>query len=165
MSFSSLAENDLKVPTEKEGYVALPIVISGATPKSVTISGEGVFDSNYKVIELEPGENFRLITLPEGNYKWKKVKLNNNYYFNLKDLEFSVSVKKGVINYGGHLILDINDRYATVNYRYINRSSQTIEALESCCATVMSNYPLVFSAKSKDPFIDAINKVTTGGSN
>ena len=165
MSFYSLAQDNPKEPTEKEGYVALPIIISGATPESISITGASFFDSGYKIKELVSGNNFKLITLPVGNYKWKRIKLNDSYYFNLEDLEFNISVKKGVVNYSGHLIIDINNRYATANYRYINRSSQTLEELKSCCEEIISDYPLVFTAKSQDPFIDAIKQATIGSSN
>jgi hypothetical protein len=165
ISFNCFSENDLASLGENEGYVLLPLVISGMLPESITIEGAGVFGDSYRVRKLKAGENFELIILPVGDYKWTKIKVNKSYHFNLEEHEFSLTVNKGIINYGGHLIIDINSQFGTAKYNYVNRSSQAIKELESCCKNILSKYSLSFASNSEDPFINFLRSATTEGLN
>jgi hypothetical protein len=165
ISFNCFSENDLESLGENEGYVLLPLVISGMLPESVTIEEAGVFGDSYRVRKLKAGENFELIILPVGDYKWTKIKVNESYHFNLEEHEFSLTVNKGIINYGGHLIIDINSQFGTAKYNYVNRSSQAIKELENCCKNILSKYSLSFASNSEDPFIEFLRSATTEGLN
>ncbi|WNC69929.1 hypothetical protein RI845_07270 [Thalassotalea nanhaiensis] len=161
LSFNCLAENNVEHLGEDEGYVILPLVISGMVPESIILEDSDIFGASYKVKKLKAGENFELIILPAGEYKWSKIKVNKSYYFNLEESEFNLTVKKDKINYGGHLIIDINSQFGTANYNYVNRSSQVIKELEDCCKTLTTQYSLTFTGKSEDPYIEFYRSATT----
>jgi hypothetical protein len=162
VSFYCLAENDIGPLGENEGYVILPLVVSGLIPESVTIADSNLFGNSYKVENIKGGNNFNIIRLPAGEYKWSKVRLHKSHYFNLKDKEFNLTVKSGVINYGGHLIVEINPEFGTANLNYVNRSSQIIKELEECCINLMVKYQLTFAGNSEDPFIEFYRAVIAG---
>ncbi|ACA88518.1 hypothetical protein [Shewanella woodyi] len=162
-SFNCFAGDNLESLDENEGYVILPLVISGMLPKSITLEEASVFGNSYKVKDIKIGENFELITLPAGDYKWTKIQINKSYYFNLEEYGYDIKVNKGVVNYGGHLIIDFNAQFGTARYNYVNRSSQVIKELESCCDNLMSKYSLYFTANSEDPFIDFLKSTKVGG--
>jgi hypothetical protein len=164
-SLSSLADNNIEHLNVNEGYAILPLVISGTIPETITIEGSAVFAESYTVKRLKAGNNYELIVLPAGEYKWTKIRVNKSYYFDLEDHEFILTVRKNNINYGGHLIIDINSQFGTAKYNYVNRSSQIIKELEDCCNTIMPKYPLIFTGDSEDPFIDFYRNAVSEGSN
>jgi len=165
ISFTCFAESELENLSENEGYVLLPLIISGMVPESITLKEDKFFGHSYIAENLELGENFKLITLPAGDYTWTKIKINHNYYFDLDKQGFSLTVKKGVINYGGHLIVDINQMFETAKYNYVNRSSQAIDELQNCCVNLISDYSLIFSGGTEDPFIDFLSNASMKGEN
>lgn len=162
-SFSCAANTELEPLENDEGYLVLPVVLKGSIPDSVTIKGEGVFSDGYMFRDLTFGTNFEVIKLPAGSYKWARINVNERTYFTLKKHDFNVEVKPGVINYGGHLVIDVNLRFGTASYDYVNRSSEIIHWLQDCCSDEMSNHPLEFTSSSQDPFIDFYLNIGNGG--
>ncbi|WP_444905212.1 hypothetical protein ACJJIU_11210 [Microbulbifer sp. CnH-101-E] len=155
ISYNCLAENKDMIPplSPGEGYAILPLSIHGTPPKSVKLQDPKSFGKSFIFKSPATGNNFKIIKLPAGNYRWTKVIANRNYLFNLKEKQFDLIIHEGAINYGGHLTIDINWTFGTATFDYLNRSSETIEELESCCQKLLEQHPLTFTGNTKDPFI------------
>lgn len=160
---SSLSYDKLEKLKNKEGYVLLPLMISGATPRTVILKSQSLFGENYRFDNIKTGMNYRIIKLPVGKYKWSRIKLNSRYYFDLKDENYLVIVKENTINYSGHLAIDINDEFGTAQYKYVNRSTQAMVELNSCCSSITSLYPTIYTGDFEDPFINYYEKILSEG--
>ncbi|BBM03551.1 hypothetical protein [Microbulbifer sp. GL-2] len=152
-SQDGLAKEFIEPLSPGEGYAVLALVISGEVPKSVKIQTPKLFGKSYLFEDLSDGNNFKIIRLPAGEYRWTKVTTNRNSYYKIKEKEFNLNIQEGSINYGGHLTINTNWQFETAEFDYINRTSQTIEELEKCCLTLLNEYPLLFTERAKDPFI------------
>lgn len=139
---------------DDEGYVVLPIIIDGYPPYNVLLEEKGAFGTSYKVRDIVAGLNFSVIKLPAGHYRWSRINFRSDHYFGIKDNGFNINVKPGVINYGGHLVIDINYRFASARYNYVNRSSSVIDELSTNYQDIYAKYSLEFAGVSPDPFID-----------
>ncbi|MFC4701156.1 hypothetical protein ACFO4O_13360 [Glaciecola siphonariae] len=151
--------SSLQPLAKNEGYVVIPIIIEGYVPFDVKLEETKAFGESHKVRDLESGLNFSLIKLPAGEYQWSRINFRSNHYFNLEEHDFELHVKPDVINYGGHFAIDINYRFATARYNYVNRSSSVIEKLNEHYPEIFEQYPLIFSGISPDPFIAFYNKL------
>ena len=137
-----------------EGYVVIKIIIKETLPESIKLKSNKFSGENYTKSDLKEGDNFELIKLPAGEYHWSRLNELNGRYFNLDEHKFSFKVVAGKINYGGHLLVDINTRFGTANFDYVNRSSTVIDQLEGCCSELLNSIPLIYTGTSVDPFIE-----------
>ena len=153
LSNTAFAEDAIETLEKNEGYVVVPIIIRDEIPWSIRLKGKKMFGGSYTARDLSSGENFQVVKLPAGQYQWSRINLVSDFYFDLENHSFNLTVKPGVINYGGHLILNINRRFGTAQYDYVNRSSLVIEQLTDKFYTLSQQYNLEFTGHSPDPFI------------
>lgn len=143
-----------------EGYVVINIINNDALPQSIKIKSSNFLGVDYTKSDLKEGDNFELIKLPEGEYYWSRLKLKNGRYFNLEDHNFTLKVIAGKINYGGHLLVDVNSKFSTGSFDYVNRSSVVIEQLESYCSDLLNSITLIYTGTSVDPFIEFFQMIS-----
>jgi hypothetical protein len=155
--FNTFADEKLLA---NEGYVVINIIVKDALPQSVKIKSSNFLGENYTKSDLKVGENFELIKLPEGEYYWSRLNLKNGRYFDLEDNNFTLKVIAGKINYSGHLLVDVNSKFSTGSFDYVNRSSVVIEQLESCCSELLNFITLIYTGRSVDPFIEFFQRIS-----
>lgn len=162
---------------EGEGYVILAVVSTGSTPESLKLEERAFFGNSHTFRDLADGENIDLVRLPAGEYHWTRADLighvyvtfkgerreisSPRYHFDLDDGRFTLTVREGVINYGGHLLVDLSS--GTGYIHYVNRTSQALNALERCCNALLEKYPFVVPASYEDPFLQFYRKLVVGG--
>jgi hypothetical protein len=157
-SFNACAYEKLSA---NEGYVAINIIIKQGVPESIKITSINFLGESYTKSDLKEGDNFELIKLPAGDYYWSRLNIFNGRYFNLKENKFSLKVVAGKINYGGHLLVDINQKFGTANLNYMNRSSTVIDQLDTCCSELLNAIPLIYTGTFVDPFIEFYQNISS----
>lgn len=150
---------------DDEGYLVMALYIDGRVPNSIKLRSQALFGRSDEMSSLKQGQNFKLVKLAAGKYSWDRINVNNVNYFDLRDQSFDITVHARKINYGGHFMVDINDRFNTATFNYVNRSSEVIDYLKNCCEALNQRYPLVFSVDSVDPFIEFYTHLTAGADN
>ena len=148
-----------------QGYILVALNIeAGYIPSRVTLSGDGFF-SRLQFKNLAGYNNYWLVPAQAGTYTWDRVYLDKRNYLNIADNEFSIEVKEGVINYGGHLSL-----YTEMNaYRtqllggartyFNNRSARAYEYLSINHKPLLDKYPLSYSGEYADHFFNYVTQL------
>jgi hypothetical protein len=144
-----------------EGLVLLMVDVNFRLGK-VSLSKEGKLFPIYSFKKLRPGVQTKIIKLKIGKYYWKEgLGYSGKYKYTLDiDKELSLfEVKAGKINYPGTLILKAENDTSRNNsifysYNMINNSSAISSALENKYSDLLKKYPLVYSGKSPDPFLE-----------
>lgn len=113
---------------------------------------------------LPPGRHVQIIVLPAGSYRWSEIDMKGNVTVNGReypmtwriarsDSEMRFSVRAGVVNYPGVLVL----KRVSGNMMQIftiNRSAQFIEALRTRGRELLDNRVVVYSGRGRDDFLE-----------
>lgn len=156
ISYPHLAyPQDLDEPLkEGEGYLFVAISMNNFAIDLLSIDGGGSFfyAHDFRGQELQSGINYKIIKLPEGEYYWRKIVLQNGSYFNFGKTEFPISVKAGYVNYGGWFVGSVKGTNSA-SFEVINRASAAIQRLEYCCQEMTETYPIRYGGGGEDPYL------------
>lgn len=123
----------------------------------VRVQREGNFLAYGKLEDLKPGVSTKLYAVAAGSYRWDRVALSQDFYFELSDdVELKFEVKPGVINYPGDLL-----------YRRLSQSSgrmrttdRALRALDWIEANfpALQRFPFFYTGHYPDPFPEFYRK-------
>lgn len=144
----------------KHGYVLLP-VFSNTDIYQIRISGEKYFQLDEN--NLNSPRKYLLIQLPAGDYSYSEIRLNK--YTIMSDFEDGIwdfTIKPGVINYVGHLLVHNNspfwDAYQ-LSYVIQNNASIALEYLEKKYPKLIQSYSIVYSGPGEDDFFSFVDSI------
>lgn len=156
------AQDTLK---KDEGYILIAIYVeSGYLPTKITLEGTG-WGNDITIKDLEGYNNYRLLAVSEGTYKFDRIYLNRKNYFNIEEQEFELKVVAGKVNYAGDLSIQtgMNSGHSgsTLDgamFFFNNKSSQALKYLEKNHIEHLKNYPLNYSGRQRDHFFDYVSQ-------
>ena len=127
--------------------------------------------------DLQKGRSVRFIEVPAGEYQWTEVDLSNSgYYVPLnrdKKLKYTFTVKPGVINYPGDLMISVDEDkqifasallYGAIHKYYvqlIDRNAMLLDDLTPDQAKMVRRLGLVYTGPGLDTFADYYKSVTS----
>lgn len=122
------------------------------------------FASTIDLEDLAPGRRARLLVLPGGLYRWSEIDMKGGeavdgrqypttWRIDSTDDHWHFSVRPGVVNYPGMLVLE---RVGPVHMRMytLNRSAQLIESVGGQGGRLVSDYPIAYSGRGRDDFLE-----------
>ena len=152
-------------PLDKdEGYILIAIYIeSGYLPTKVTLEGSG-WGNDITVKNFKGHENYRLLPVEAGTYKFSRLYLDKRNYFDLEDREFVINVVPGNIKYAGDLSVQtgMNSGFSGsildgAAFFFNNKSSLALNYLERNNLEVLSEFDLHYSGQQRDHFFDFVS--------
>lgn len=124
----------------------------------VRVQKEGNIFSSAKLKDLKPGVTTKLYAAPAGKYRWDRIGLFANYYYELSDdAEFKFEIRAGVVNYPGDLLFR-HGRGSSGRMRPVNRALQAMDWLETQFPSLTS-MKFVYLGHYADPFIEHYRKL------
>ena len=138
------------------GYLVIDTIVGRATTN-------WRLNQSLKFVNLPLGRRTKLIRLPVGNYQWQHIDLP---HFDLPhrvdltdDVRWSFTIKQRQINYVGTLIVNETRGSDSANVRFVNRSSDIVDRLNTQFPMQISRYGLTFSGSYRDDYFLLHNKV------
>lgn len=116
---------------------------------------------------LPKGRTVRFVEVPAGEYQWARVDLNAYGYFLSLDRSekqrYTFTVKPGVINYPGDLVISVDERQVVLRNRYywpstryyiqqIDRNAMLLDDLTPDQAAMVDRLGLVYVGPGTDDF-------------
>ena len=154
-----------------EGYLLLAFTLeNGYRPIYVTLKSDSVFGDHVKMEPIYMNTNYKLVSLEEGTYYWDRIYFTEQHYMDISDFDFTISVKKGKINYGGHLALysEMNMQQSEflggARFNFNNKSSKALFYLEKEYAKLLAQYELIYTGNENDHFYNYIQSLPGEGS-
>jgi hypothetical protein len=147
-----------------EGLVVLIIDINFRIAK-ISLGKEGKVFPVYSLKKLRPGSQMKIIKLPVGKYYWKEGRgysANTIHTFEIGKELTSFEVKAGKLNYPGTLEFRgwLNERNDVVyQFNMLNNSTTVFTSLKEKYPKLLSKYPLTYSGKNPDPFLEFNEKL------
>lgn len=133
--FCTLAHAALPPLEENEGYVIIAAYADGYA-ESIVLEGEGMFNT-HTFGPLNHAQLIEIKKLPAGRYQWTEIFEENGSLakgnklkieYNVSEDDLSFTVKPGVINYVG--LLMIEKLGSRMRVRQLNRTSIILKILE-----------------------------------
>ena len=123
----------------------------------VRVQREGNYFASAKISDLNAGVTTKIYAVAAGKYRWDRVGLSSNYFYELSnDAEFKFEVKAGVVNYPGDLLFrsvgGIRGRLRTAD-----RALGALDWLETSFPSV-GDLPFVYVGHYPDPFAELYRK-------
>jgi len=115
---------------------------------SLSLIHEDGEDVSSAIFDLNPHDNFRVISLPSGRYTWKSIKVGA-WDTNIKG-DFSFVIKKGTLNYIGDVLLKVNGE--DVRIRFINKSSAIRSRLREDYSSLYDKFPYEVNITKTEEF-------------
>jgi hypothetical protein len=108
MALACASANVRDTPSLAGGQgIVVTNIVSNSGDYTVSIIDKTNLVVPSATLKVLPGENFRVIALPAGNYSWRGIYLNEGNFVEFREwLDFTVNA--GEINYVGDLIIDID---------------------------------------------------------
>jgi len=156
LTYSNNSTSSENVPNlgSNEAYLLLAVHVHDVVPHKIMLKGDGLLSSE-SMTDIVPGDQYKLISVAPGKYTFSKIyqnKLLKDAYWNIEDQEHTITVKPGVINYGGHLITELG--FGDIaHFRMKNRSSLALEYLSNCCGDLLNAYKLDYTGLVSDPYL------------
>ena len=110
---------------------------SNSTDITLSLIHEDGADVSTAIFELNPHNNFRVISLPSGRYTWRSIKVGL-WSTNIKG-DYSFVIKEGTLNYVGDVLLKVDGD--DVRIKFINKSSSIEARLEEDYSTLYEKFP------------------------
>ncbi|WP_199608843.1 hypothetical protein [Flocculibacter collagenilyticus] len=150
---TSLNSDADKALTEDMGFLLIGVQ-TNQDLKSILISGPQNIELSSQ--DIKKGTNYILIDLEVGQYTIDKLQLDNYWRLFLDDEEhWQFSVKSGQINYVGHLEVVKHGFWNPITaVELVNRSSESLEFLESSFPTILANRELIYGGPGQDRFFN-----------
>lgn len=147
--------------------LAIIAVYSYGLSQVLDLARKGGLEKPLKIGPLNNKQYFKVVKLREGNYYWNRVK---NYipntdwriqtgklqpgsyeYFNLADSKYNFHVEKGMLNFAGVLILDIEDNYLSSDF--FDRTTISMKLMEEQYPYLLEKYSMIDGFNENDEFI------------
>jgi len=124
----------------------------------VRIQKEGNIFSSAKLQDLKQGVTTKLYAAPAGKYRWDRVGLLANYYYELSDeVEFKFEIRPGVVNYPGDLLFRRSGGTRS-RMRTMDRALQAMDWLETQFPS-LNSMKFVYIGHYADPFVEHYRKL------
>jgi len=115
---------------------------------SLSLIHEDGEDVSSAIFDLNPHDNFRVISLPSGRYTWKSIKVGS-WNTNIKG-DFSFIIKKGTLNYIGDVLLKVNGE--DVRISFINKSTAIRSRLREDYSSLYEKFPYEVNITKTEEF-------------
>jgi hypothetical protein len=157
--FSAEVFSEIEPLEPDEGYVVIALYSKGYS-ESIVLEGTGLMDK-YNFGPLNYSQHIEVMKMPAGNYSWNEVyersgslQQNNllKVYYDLSDNNLNFTVKPGVLNYTGLLMIERLGRQLQV--RQLNRASIILKILEQDHPGYIENFEVVNGLYPNDHYID-----------
>lgn len=126
----------------------------------VRIQKEGNVFSSAKLTDLKQGITTKLYAAPAGKYRWDRVGLTRDFYYELSDnIELKFEIRAGVVNYPGDLLFR-RSLGTRSRMRMTNRALQAADWLETQFPS-LNSMQFVYAGHYSDPFIEHYRKLRT----
>ena len=144
---------------EGEGYVIIAAYADGYA-ESIVLEGEGIFNT-YTFGPLNNAQLIEIKKLPAGRYQWTEISEENGSLakgnklkieYNVSDDNLSFTVKPGVINYTG--LLMIEKLGSRMRVRQLNRTSIILKILEQDHGEDIQGMTIVNGLYPNDHYIE-----------
>jgi len=157
--FSAEAFSEIEPLGADEGYVAIALYSKGYS-ESIVLKGNS-FGNKHTFGPLNYSQHIEVIKMPAGTYSWTEVyertgSLKNGnllkVYYDLSDDNLTFSVKPGVLNYTG--LLMIEKLGSRLQVRQLNRASIILKILEQDHPGYIGKFDVVNGIYPNDHYID-----------
>ena len=157
--FSAEAFSEIEPLGPDEGYVAIALYSKGYS-ESIVLKGNS-FGNKHTFGPLNYSQHIEVIKMPAGTYSWTEVyertgSLKNGnllkVYYDLSDDNLTFSVKPGVLNYTG--LLMIEKLGSRLQVRQLNRASIILKILEQDHPGYIGKFDVVNGIYPNDHYID-----------
>jgi len=144
---------------EGEGYVIIAAYADGYA-ESIVLEGEGMFNT-HTFGPLNHAQLIEIKKLPAGRYQWTEISEENGSLakgnklkieYNVSDDNLSFTVKPGVINYTG--LLMIEKLGSRMRVRQLNRTSIILKILEQDHGEDIQGMTIVNGLYPNDHYIE-----------
>jgi len=169
------ALHDLKDPITlrpDEGILVVEVDSNRALTR-LGIEALGRLRTRTFISDLAAGRRAKLLVLPAGRYRWSRVEMQGVTYgrrhypatwiLENEEPHWEFEVAAGVVNYPGVLVL-VRNGDDTLRAYTLNRSGQLVETLAEQESGLMSAFPIVYSGRGRDDFLEFYSKrIANGG--
>lgn len=140
-----------------EGYLVVSLKVSGIGFEALWIRRNGAVGEGYTFTNqnMYRGINYVVIKAKAGRYSWGRLKTVNVGGRGLEKGMFDFVVSPGKINYGGHMVIEY--LYMRPSIKLLNRASQAINHMTSCCQSLLDKYEFQYVAGEADPFLQYLS--------
>lgn len=152
-----------------QGYVAIAIN-SPSTFYTLKYKRPGEDSEHVAVEDIPVGRKVVFVPLPAGTYSWSRVEFGKlryldyiqfrnkevTSYVQFKGMEkaLTFTVKAGVVNYPGDLVLTRSDDLSSYAVKTLSREATLIAGLNEEQRATVKKYGIVYSGVSEDHFFD-----------
>ncbi|QBY04029.1 hypothetical protein E2K93_06370 [Thalassotalea sp. HSM 43] len=157
---SSIKKDQVTGLKQNDGYFLLA-VDTNQKIEEIVISGPTSIALGQA--DLQRGNNYILLALPEGEYSLSKVQFSKYAKRNDFDNElWSFAVKKNTISYVGHLNMEVYLFFGAAysQLKLLNNSSIALEYMEKNFADVIDNKAMIYTGPGEDKFFDVVRPQT-----
>ena len=163
--FCTLSHAALPSLDEGEGYVIIAAYADGYA-ESIVLEGEGMFNT-HTFGPLNHAQLIEIKKLPAGRYQWTEIFEENGSLakgnklkieYNVSDDNLSFTVKPGVINYVG--LLMIEKLGSRMRVRQLNRTSIILKILEQDHSEDIKGMTIVNGLYPNDHYIEFYQAMT-----
>lgn len=105
-------------------------------------------DISSASINVQPDDNFRVMSLPAGRYTWKSI-IVDGWRTNIKG-DYSFIIKGGALNYIGDVLLKVDG--ADVRIKFINKSSAIKLRLSKEYAALYRQFPYIVNITKTEEY-------------
>jgi len=123
----------------------------------VRVQREGNYFASAKISDLNAGVTTKIYAVAAGQYRWDRVGLSSNYFYEVSDdAEFKFDVKAGVVNYPGDLLFrSVSGTRSRM--RTADRALGALDWLETSFPSA-GQLPFVYVGHYPDPFVEMYRK-------
>ena len=147
-SFQAL--KDLFPLAADEGVLIAAGYVEGSVG-SVELDRKGNLGGTVRLGPFRDEEFFQLLKVRSGTYRWERMEVGYGRYFDFSDAGLSITIKPGVLNYGGVLSLTLE---SDIGMAMIDdRAAVIIDKMEARFPDFLAAMTLANALDPADPFL------------
>lgn len=155
-SVSSI-KKDIDLPLQQNSGYLLLAVNTDTVLEGIVITGEKTIKLEHD--DLKKFNNFILLDMPAGNYKFDAIRLSRFASIQLDNDYWGFAVSPGVISYVGELNLRSTGFFSTVfRVQLHNKSSEALQHMEANFPGILEKRRLRYRGPGEDKFFELMEQ-------